>query len=128
MAEKKNEWTVVNVLKTVLADEKEHGTHGEDFAKKVEAMLAQAQKKNSSASGKPSATVEKNAEVAAFVLESMDVDKEYLLDELIKDFIQPQYGEDIVSISKASAIMKKLVADGTVVKGKSKGKVTYKLA
>lgn len=119
----KNKVTVVGAIDYVL----DNCTIPTEIREKFEAMKASQLKKNASTAKKSSAVTEKNAEVAAMVLDGMEYDKEYTLDELVAAFIQPQY-EDTISTSKASTIMKPLVDNGNVVKGKAKGKVTYKLA
>lgn len=119
----KNKVTVVGAIDYVL----DNCSIPAEIREKFEAMKASQLKKNASTAKKSSAVTEKNAEVAAMVLDGMTADREYTLDELVAEFIQPHY-EDTVSTSKASTIMKPLVDNGNIIKGKSKGKVTYKLA
>ena len=107
----------------------------EDIIKAVEGVLTEEQiaflrerkelhiKKNASKSSKPTARQSENADLGCDILASMESGKAYTIGEIMK--ITPSIAEkpfDECPPQRVTAIVTKLVGDGSIVKTKKSGK------
>lgn len=91
-----------------------------EVREKLEKMKAQFVKKNS-ADRKPTATQTENAGLKVAIVNAMEVGKAYTITDLIKEV--PAVAE--LSNQRVSALVRQLVADGSVVRTEEKRKAYF---
>lgn len=81
-------------------------------------------RKNTAKSGKPTATQQKNEEIKAKILATMDYEQQYTVSDLVKLIPNEETG-DLYSTPKMSALVRQLKEQGAVIREEIKGRAYF---